>query len=489
MNRTYFSDSRASFVPTATGPDAFGAAHERAMPTDRAADELDETSPASAGSLTRRSLIAGAGAVAGSSVLASSATAFSATAPSKRRRYAIVGTGHRGSGMWGQGVAKTYSDVVEFVGLYDINPKRALAARRRIGVNCPTFASFDELCEKAKPELIAVTTVDGFHSEYIIKALDRGIDVLTEKPMVIDEHQCQAVLDAEKRNQRKIIVAFNYRYAPKHQKIKEILLSGAIGRVVSVDFHWYLDTNHGADYFRRWHRLRSRSGTLFVHKATHHFDLVNWWLDADPVDVTAFASLKVYGKNGSIRASHCRACPHTQSCSFYSDMSKDAEKMLLYGPECEAVDGYHRDGCVFSEDIDIYDAMLGLVKYSNDVAMSYSVNAFLPYEGYSICFSGEKGRLDVRDYERQPWPVERETDIYLTKAFGKRERIDVPAPEGQHGGGDDRLRDVVFHDASVPEYMRLPDSRAGAMSCLTGIAARKSVEFGRTVKVQELVRL
>jgi predicted dehydrogenase len=479
MNRNYFTDSRASFVPATT----------HAVSKDEAADELDHQRPETPVPVTRRSILAAAGVVAGGSVLTSGRPAFSAPAPAKRRRYAIVGTGHRGSGMWGQGVAKTYGDAIEFVGLYDINPQRALAARHRIGVNCPTFASFDEMCERAKPELLAVTTVDGFHSEYITRALDRGIDVLTEKPMVIDERQCQAVLDAEKRNQRKIAVAFNYRYAPKHQKIKEVLLSGAIGRVASVDFHWYLDTSHGADYFRRWHRLRSRSGTLFVHKATHHFDLVNWWLDADPVEVTAAASLKVYGKNGTIRASHCRACPHTQSCSFYSDITKDAEKMELYGAACEAVDGYHRDGCVFSEDIDIYDTMLALVKYSNDVAMSYSVNAFLPYEGYSISFNGEKGRLDVRDYERQPWPVERETDIYLTQSFGKRVRIDVPSPEGQHGGGDDRLRDVVFHGVGVPDYMRLPDSRAGAMSCLTGIAARKSVEFGRPVKVQELVRL
>jgi len=390
--------------------------------------------------------------------------------------------------MWGAGLAKNYADAVDFVGLCDINPKRAEAARRRIGTSCPTFTSFDEMCEKTKPELLAVTTVDGFHSEYIVRALDRGIDVLTEKPMVIDERQCQAVLDAEKRSGRKLVVAFNYRYAPKHQKIKEILLSGAIGRIVSVDFHWYLDTSHGADYFRRWHRLRSKSGTLFVHKSTHHFDLVNWWLGADPIEVSALANLKVYGRNGLFRASHCRACPHSKSCSFYTDVTKTPELQELY-VACESVDGYHRDGCVFSEDIDIYDTMSALVKYSNDVAMSYSVNAFLPYEGYSISFNGEKGRLDVRDYERQPWTVEHETDIFLTKSFGKRERIEVPVPEGGHGGGDDRLRDVLFHNVSVPEYMRLPDSRAGAMSCLTGVAARKSVEFGRPMKVLDLVHL
>ena len=125
--------------------------------------------------------------------------------------------------MWGRTLVPRYSDVLEFVGLCDPNPKRAAASKELLGVSCPTFTSFDEMCEKAKPDLLMVTTVDAFHSEYIVKGLDRGLDVMTEKPMVINEAQCQAVLDAEKRNKRKIVVTFNYRYSPKHQKIKEIL--------------------------------------------------------------------------------------------------------------------------------------------------------------------------------------------------------------------------------------------------------------------------
>src|SRR5256885_9875731 len=66
------------------------------------------------------------------------------------------------------------------------------------------------------------------------------------------------------------------------------LFRSALGDVISVDFHEYLDTHHGADYFRRWHRLKQNSGTLLVHKASHHFDLANWWLDSTPVEVTAF---------------------------------------------------------------------------------------------------------------------------------------------------------------------------------------------------------
>src|ERR1044071_10413371 len=197
------------------------------------------------------------------------------------------------------------------------------------------------MCDAVKPDLVMVTTVDAFHSQYIVNALNRGIDVMTEKPMVIDEAQCQAVIDAEKRNKRKIVVTFNYRYAPKHQKIKEILLAGEIGRVLSVDFSWYLDVYHGADYFRRWHRLRNRSGSLLVHKASHHFDLMNWWLGADPVEVSGYGGLAIYSRNGTFRATppadNCRNCAHKAECRFYYDMTKDERRVNLYA-KCEDAD-------------------------------------------------------------------------------------------------------------------------------------------------------
>jgi predicted dehydrogenase len=307
--------------------------------------------------------------------------------------------------------------------------------------------------------------------------------------MVTEAAAVKAVLDAERRNRRKIVVAFNYRYAPKHQKIKELIQSGEIGRVTSVDFSWYLDTSHGADYFRRWHRLKSGGGSLWVHKATHHFDLVNWWLGADPVEVSAFGELNVYGKAGPFRHTHCRPCPHKAKCPFYFDITKNERLMKLYA-QAEDVDGYHRDGCVFREDVDIYDTMSAVVKYSNGVQMNYSLNASMPIEGYRIAFNGEGGRLEVRDYERQPWQVEEDSEAYLIKNFtGKREKIEMPHVKGGHAGGDDRLRELIFRGARVPEHMRLPDSRAGAMSCLTGIAARTSVERRRPVRVADLVRL
>lgn len=436
--------------------------------------------------IDRRDFVKTAGTAAAGVLFAGSLPA--SAQDNARRRYAIVETGHRATGMWGKDLVTRYSAEVEFVGLCDKNIKRAEAGRSLIGVNCPTFVNFDEMLDKAKPDLVMVTTVDSTHHTFITKALAKGVDVISEKPMVTEASQCQAVLNAEKKYNRNVIVTFNYRYAPKHQKIKEIIQSGEIGRVTSVDFSWFLDTRHGADYFRRWHRLKSGGGSLWVHKASHHFDLINWWLAADPVEVNAYGALNIYGKNGAFRHTNCRTCPHKAQCRFYWDITKDARLMKLYA-ECEDVDGYYRDGCVFREDVDIYDTMSAVVKYSNGVSMNYSLNASMPFEGYRLAFNGTKGRLEVRDYERQPWEVEKDSTAFLTKNFGKHEELDMPQIKGGHAGGDDRLRDVIFKTARVPDYLKLPSARAGAMSCLTGIAARTSIERKRPVKISELVRL
>jgi predicted dehydrogenase len=435
--------------------------------------------------VTRREFVRTAGGAAIGTLAASALPVRAAIAP---KRYAVVGTGVRGIGMWGTPIARDYQDAAEFVGLCDLNPLRLAAAKTAMGVTCPTFTNLDEMLDKTKPDLLMVTTVDATHSACIVNALRRGIEVATEKPMVIDETQCQQVLDAEKKSGKRVIVTFNYRYAPKHQKIKEILMAGEIGKVTSVDFSWYLDTSHGADYFRRWHRLRNRSGSLWVHKATHHFDLINWWLDADPVDVSAFGKLANYGKAGPFRSTNCRPCPHKSKCEYHFDITRNRQMMDLY-VAAESADGYLRDGCVFKDDVDIFDTMNAVVRYSNGVTMSYALNAFMPIEGYRLAFNGTKGRLEVRDYERQPWDPGEETEMHLIKNFAQRTKVAIPTATGGHGGGDTILRDLVFRGRQVPAHLQLPSSRAGAMSCLTGIAARKSCDSGARVSISDLVKL
>jgi len=402
---------------------------------------------------------------------------------------AIVGTGSRGSFTWGQEVVKGYSDVVEIVGLCDHNPKRVEAARKLIGTTAPTFTDFDRMIREVRPDTVTVTTVDSTHARYIIRAMELGCDVMSEKPLCTDERQLLAILEAQKKAQKKITVTFNARHGLKDKKVKEMLLQKSIGDLISVDFHEYLDTSHGADYFRRWHRLKENSGTLLVHKASHHFDLANWWLDSTPRSVTASGELKFYGRNNSFRSTHCRVCPHKQQCKFYYDVTRDERYVKLY-VECESEDGYLRDGCVWREDINIYDTMSVVVRYENGVLLNYTANAFLPYEGQAISFNGTKGRIDYKEFSGGGFSSD---ELRLTRSFGKSEVVTALGAErtGGHGGSDSSLHDLIFRGLPKDDPLGLrADLRAGMMASLIGIAAYRSIERGgQTIKINDLVKL
>ena len=403
-----------------------------------------------------------------------------------RKRVALVGTGHRGFNMWGKGLVAGYSPWVELVGLCDSNRLRAERVRDTIGVAAPVYTDFAVMLRETRPALVIVCTRDSNHDDYIVASLEAGADVITEKPMTTTVAKCRRILDAEARTGRRVDVSFNYRYSPTATRIKELLRQGIIGEVTSVDFHWYLDTRHGADYFRRWHAKMEYSASLFVHKATHHFDLLNWYLEADPAEVSAFGSLRNYGRNGKFRGERCRTCPHAGKCPYYFDISKDPLIEMLYeDPSRE--DGYVRDACVFREDIDIYDTMSAAIRYDNGVQVAYSVNCYMPIEGYHLAFNGRGGRIEIRQYEDQPWETPPADEIVVMRNFGAVERIWVKQGEGGHFGGDDRLRDRLFKpDVDNDPLGQRAGARAGAVSVLCGLAAVESVRRKEIVSLRDL---
>lgn len=457
-------------------------------------------------SKTRRKFLASLGMLAAGSVIP--ASAFNFGMKNTKLKVTLVGTGVRGTSFWGKRLVDEYSDLLEFVGLSDMNPGRLDYAKEYMGVSCATFLDCGEMLRQTKPDLLIVTTKDSTHHEFIIQGLDFGCDVLTEKPLTTDEVKCQDILDAERRSGKNLIVGFNYRWSPYNTKIKELLMNNEIGELVSVDFHWYLNTYHGASYFRRWHGLRQAGGTLWVHKSTHHFDLLNWWLDSDPAEVFAYGALEHYGSNGPFRGNNCRDCSHTKDCKFYWDITKSQRNMKLY-VENEKHDGYIRDNCLFRDDINIYDKMSAQIKYANDVVVNYSLTTYSPYEGWRIAFNGKNGRLEA--WLDIPWLEDSGVDqaelhaaemnqkgkeaqqyrpMILHKNWEKYQTVNVPYERGGHGGGDKRLHDKIFRSPENPDPMQhAAGIRDGAMSILIGVAARKSIESGHPVRIAELTDL
>lgn len=423
-----------------------------------------------------------------------------------KKRYAQVGLGSRARFFY-ESVAGTYSETSELVGFCDISQTRMNYANelleRHGAAKVPTYfyTDFDKMIEETKPDIVIVTSVDRTHDHYIIRAMELGCDVLTEKPMTIDEKKAKAILEAQERTGKEIRVSFNYRYAPHNTKLKELIMNDTIGQVTSVHFEWLLNTKHGADYFRRWHRNKLNSGGLLVHKSTHHFDLVNFWLGTQPESVFAYGDLKFYGMQNAEKRGvdkfyyRSHGSEAAKDDPFAIDLEANETMKELY-LNAEEDSGYVRDRSVFADDISIEDTMGVLVKYKNGAIMTYSLNAYMPWEGFCVNINGTKGRIELKVVERSYVSAGGDKDnegalknktLEVHPMFGKPYEVEIEEKEGGHGGGDPILLNDLFGVPEEDPFNRAAGHVDGAMSILTGVAANKSIASGREIRINDLL--
>lgn len=426
----------------------------------------------------------------------------------KKKRYVQVGIGGRARFFY-TAVAKTYGETSEITAFCDINRTRLEYAQKTLmdeyGYNKVALYGvdeFDKMIEEQKPDYVIVTSIDRTHHKYIVRAMELGCDVISEKPMTMDSEKCQEILDAIKRTGRSLRVSFNYRYAPHNSKVREVIMSGAIGDVKAVHFEWFLNTSHGADYFRRWHRDKRNSGGLLVHKSTHHFDLVNFWLNTTPKQVFAYGDLMFYGRenaeNRGVTKFYTRVhgSENAKGDPFALVMEGNKELENLY-LNAEKDDGYIRDQSVFGDNISIEDVMGVLVKYNSGAIMSYSLTAFAPKEGFRVTFTGTKGRMEL-DVTEQVYVnaggdpnlegATKSKSITVYPMFDNPYKVEIPEAVGGHGGGDPVLLNDIFGTPEPDPLNRAASHVDGAMSILTGIAANKSIATGMPVDIDTLVK-
>jgi predicted dehydrogenase len=413
-----------------------------------------------------------------------------------RKRYALVGLGSRGYGMFARPLVRDFADVAEVVAFCDLNRHRMDLANERLGTRVPSFDDFQRMLAATSPDCVVVCTVDGTHHRFIIGALEAGCEVITEKPMTTTAAKVRDILEAERRTGGKVRVSFNARYGAHSETLYKLLRDGVIGEIVSASFAEYLNTSHGADYFRRWHRQKENSGGLLIHKATHHFDQLNWWIGAEPESVFAMGDRRFYGPTRRGVGERCLTCQQSGSCEFYMDLRASPKLNSLY-LEGEEEDGYYRDRCVFGAEIDIEDTVVAAIRYANGVLVSYTLGAFSPYEGQRIGFGGTKGRIDIDLVESYHGPDEQGVvrvrrldaprEIRVSPLFGEPYAVPIKRREGGHGGSDERIREHLFREGVRDPLDQVASSRAGAMSALVGAAANKSMASGQLVRIAELL--
>jgi predicted dehydrogenase len=430
-----------------------------------------------------------------------------------KKRYAIVGTGSR-AGMFVDAICKTYHESAELVAFCDLSQSRMNWYNKHLETRysfaaLPSYkaADFDKMIAETKPDTVIVTSIDATHHLYIVRAMELGCDVISEKPMTTDLAKMQAIYEAIERTGKSLRVTFNYRYSPAYTQFRKLVMDGLVGQPLFVDFSWLLDTSHGADYFRRWHREKENSGGLLVHKATHHFDLVNWWIDAYPTQVIAMGDLLFYGrKNAESRGEsypyyRYTGSPEAENDPFALYLDKtEVMKGLYY--EAEAETAYLRDRNVFGEPITIEDTMSVSVRYTNGALLSYSLVAYSPWEGLRVAITGTKGRIEMEIAEainhldgngnasNASKGAFKTAKMSVFPIFGSAYQVPVALGEGGHGGADPVMLEQIFAPNPPDDpYHRAASHIDGAASILVGIAANQSLETGKLVRIENLFRL
>jgi predicted dehydrogenase len=437
-------------------------------------------------------------------------------------RAAIVGTGSRAQ-QFTEGLARR--EHIEVAALCDPNQvrmehhNRLLAAAGRPPAALYTPDRFAEMLRAERVDTVVVTTVDALHDGYIVSALRAGCRVVTEKPLTTDAERCHRILDTVTETGGDLSVAFNYRFNPVHELVRTQLRQGAIGDIISVHFEWLLDVRHGADYFRRWHREKANSGGLMVHKSGHHFDLVNWWLDARPQRVFGLGRLAFYGRENGERTGYRRDYERAHGSPAAADDPfalhlEDNEGLRALYLDAEKEDGYHRDQNVFGDGITIEDDMTVAVRYRSGATMSYHLTAYSPWEGYHVAFNGSEGRLELDVVEnsfvdpgtagKAPGEAlhgvegtpDHSSRLTVRRHWEKPVELDLPDTSGEgHGGGDARMLADIFGPGvdgtarPVDPLGRASSHRDGALSLLTGLAANRSFETGLPVHVDDVLAL
>ncbi|MEU9590919.1 Gfo/Idh/MocA family oxidoreductase [Streptomyces sp. NPDC048193] len=449
---------------------------------------------------------------------------FTAPSPSRRRvRYAVAGTGHRAR-MYTGALTGDHADVGELVAWLDPNPARMAWYDREAGsalglggpAGLPQYGpeALEDMLAHEAVDVLVVTSVDRTHAELVDRAVRAGVKVIVEKPLTTDAEGCRRIGRAVAETGRDVVVTFNYRYAPRNATLRQVIASGAIGQVTSVHFEWVLDTVHGADYFRRWHRDKSNSGGLLVHKASHHFDLVNWWLDDDPVRVFASGALRFYGDAAAADrglTGRPERGTGTTGDPFSLDLRADPRLDALY-LRAEHHDGYRRDADPFAPGITIEDNMAVLVDYRRGATLTYSLNAHSPWEGYRVCVNGTGGRAELTVVERGFVELDDEGNavldpsataagspadslrpegetVLVQRHWQRPEKVPVPSGTGGHGGGDALLLMDLFRGdlrIAADPLRRAADHTDGIRAVSVGIAANRSLVTGQPVLVADL---
>ena len=410
--------------------------------------------------------------------------------------YILIGYGQRG---------KFYADCLqkmnrgELVAVCDKAQSKLELAKKNYGLrDAQLYGNSDALFAKGKiADLAIIASMDQYHYEQVIKALNLGYHLLLEKPIAQTERQCIEIAELAKRMNRKVYVCHVLRYAPIYTTIKEMLVSGEFGDVVTISQTEHVGWWHQAHSFVRGNWSKTEDTTpMIVAKCCHDLDLFAWLIDKKCEKVSSFGSLTYYNRDHAPDGSgeYCYNCKLKDSCIYncldfytkYPNFAFASGQYLGDGNDKSAIikcfsqetNPYSR--CVYKCDNDAVDHQVVNMQFEGGVTGQLTMTAFCEGGIRTIRVHATKGFIEAsmldnviryEIYGQAP----QEIKVSAEEVFGKQ----------GHGGGDEKLVADVINDLEHSEKsLGLTSIERSVMSHLMGFAAEESrLQGGKVVEI------
>ncbi len=413
----------------------------------------------------------------------------------------IIGCGSRGVTTYGRYMVE-HPDEFKIVSICDIDERKTKMAGDTWNIpEEDRFLDEKTFFEKKRSDALVIATQDRDHVRMCIRALELGYDVLLEKPISPVEEELHALLDAQKKYGGKVVVCHVLRYAPAYLKLKELLDSGKIGKLICFEWIEQVAYWHQAHSFVRgnW-RNSEETSPMIMQKCCHDMDLLQYYANSACKTVYSTGDLSYFKKENqpegaSARCQDCKyinTCPYSAEITYVERWKKlgsattwpfdvvDLSRPITEESLRKAYQTTPYGRCVFDCDNDVVDNQKVSVVFENGVKASLTMTAFTALPGRRVTFHGSLGEIemdDFKDYIRLS-VYEGETVEFSIKELIRNSMNDAFG----HGGGDPMLvKD--FYKALTGEGTLGTTLDKSVESHLMALCAEKSRLTGEVVYV------
>jgi predicted dehydrogenase len=401
--------------------------------------------------------------------------------PTKIIKTAVVGLGGRGLYF-----AKAYSQQghagFDLRAVCDLNEAKLATARKKLGDDILYFTDLNEMLKSADIDVLIVATNDPHHVEPSLAALAAGKHVLVEKPLCQTINDAHQMITAARKAPGIFMIGFELRSCPVFVEMKKLLDEGRIGEVKIG--HCFDNVSVGGNYFfHDPHRQKDFYQSLLLQKATHSLDLLNWFMNSDPVKVYAEGGLDYYGGGVDMWGNkvdderRCRNCPEAHHCPYAVDYRRFA---MDYDAVVEK-----DDVCVWSNLMNLNDNSLLNISYANGSRATFHECHFTSDYSREFTLTGTKGKM--YGYYDNPGRFLIRIE-YAHSAGAHTEEWKPQYLGGGHGGGDPALREE-FYQRIIGNRNAGDELDSAYYSTALAICAEQSIGSGAAISIPPLSQI